>query len=154
MLDDLPPLPDNYRAKIWRQKYVDSTHIRTFWKLISITKSSALWMLFWALFRSVFTFAPTLAMNGLLAYLENPAQATVTPYVWAVALLVMPILNSICIQQYCVHSIQLAANTKAALIQALYEKTLRVKMTAALEGQKELERTRFGRISNLLSSDV
>ena len=153
-LDDLPPLPDNYRAKLWRQKYIDSKYIRTLWKLISLTKTSVAWMLFWALFETVFTFAPTLAMNRLLAYLENPGKATVTPYVWVVALLVVPIANSMFIQQYFVRSIELTANAKAALVQALYEKTLRVRMAGAPEGHEEVERNRFGRINNLMASDV
>ena len=42
-LDDLPPLPDNYRAKLWRQKYVDSKYVRTLWKLLSLTKVQILW---------------------------------------------------------------------------------------------------------------
>ena len=111
-------------------------------------------MILWALFETVFTFAPTLAMNRLLAYLENPAASTVTPYVWVVAMLVVPILNSMFIQQYFVSSIQLTANAKAALVQALYEKTLRVRIVGAPEGGEEVERNRVGRINNLMSSDV
>jgi len=111
-------------------------------------------MTFWALFETVFTFAPTLAMNRLLAYLENPAGSTVTPYVWVVAMLVVPILNSMFIQQYFVASIQLTANAKAALVQALYEKTLRVRIVGAPEGGEEVERNRVGRINNLMSSDM
>ena len=44
-MDDLPPLPDNYRAKLWRQKYVDSKYVRTLWKLLSMTKVQILWYL-------------------------------------------------------------------------------------------------------------
>lgn len=42
-LDDLPPLPDDYHAKLWRQKYVDSKYIRLLWKLISLTKMDIIW---------------------------------------------------------------------------------------------------------------
>jgi len=42
-LDDLPPLPDYYQAKIWRKKYVDSKYVRILWKLLSITKVPILW---------------------------------------------------------------------------------------------------------------
>ena len=111
-------------------------------------------MVFWALFETVFNFAPALAMNRLLAYLENPAASTVTPYVWVVALLVVPIMNSMFIQQYFVNSIQLTANAKAALVQALYEKTLRVRMVGAPKGGEDVERNRVGRINNLMSSDM
>jgi hypothetical protein len=153
-LEDLPPLPDNYRARLWRQKFIDSRYIRTLWKLLSLTKFSIASMLLWSLFSVVFTFAPTMAMNRLLAYLEDPAQATVTPYVWVVGLLLAPVLNSMFIQQYFVHSIQLTANAKSALVQALYEKTLRVRMAGAPEGHEAVERNRFGRINNLMSSDM
>jgi len=111
-------------------------------------------MVFWAFFETIFSFAPTLAMNRLLAYLEDPESSTVTPYVWVVALLVIPILNSMFIQQYFVRSIQLTANAKAALVQALYEKTLRVRMVGAPKGAEEVERNRVGRINNLMSSDM
>jgi hypothetical protein len=154
VLDDLPPLPDDYHAKLWSQKYVDSKYIRTLWRILSITKTSVVWMVFWSVFETVLTIAPTLVMNRLLAYLENPALATVTPYVWVVALLVLPILVSICFQQYFVHSITLTAHVKAALVQALYEKTLKVRMAGAPEGHEEVERNRFGRINNLMSSDM
>ena len=111
-------------------------------------------LIYWASFVSIFTFAPTLAMNRLLAYLENPATATVTPYVWVISLLVVPIMNSMSIQQYFVNAIQLTANAKAALVQALYEKTLRVRMIGAPKGGEEVERNRVGRINNLMSSDM
>ena len=62
-------------------------------------------------------------------------------------------MNSMFIQQYFVNSIQLTANAKAALVQALYEKTLRVRMVGAPEGS-EVERNRVGRINNLMSSDM
>lgn len=153
-LDDLPPLPDNYRAKLWRQKYIDSKYIRTLWKLLSLTKAQILWMVFWALFETVFAFGTTISMQRLLAYLENPASSEVTPYVWVIGLLIVPIMNSAFIQQYFVNSIQLTANAKAALVQALYEKTLRVRIVGAPEGGEEVERNRVGRINNLMSSDM
>lgn len=110
--------------------------------------------MFWALFQTLFSFVPTLAMNRLLAYLEKPAASTVTPYVWVVALLVVPIMDSMFIQQYYVRSIELTANTKTALGQALYEKTLRVRMVGAPKGEEDVERNRVGRINNLISSDM
>ena len=111
-------------------------------------------MVFWALFETIFTFAPTLAMNRLLAYLEDPSTATVTPYLWVVLLLVTPIMNSMFIQQYFVHSVSVTANAKAALIQALYEKTLRVRIHGSPQEGEEVERNRVGRINNLMSSDM
>ena len=42
-LDDLPPLPDVFRAKLWRKKYLENKHMRTLWKLISITKVPIFW---------------------------------------------------------------------------------------------------------------
>jgi hypothetical protein len=111
-------------------------------------------MAFWALFETVFTFGTTFAMNRLLAYLEDPTSSVVTPYVWVIALLLVPIMNSMFIQQYFVNSIRLTANAKAALVQALYEKTLRVRIVGAPEGGEEVERNRVGRINNLMSSDM
>jgi hypothetical protein len=163
-LDDLPPLPDTYRAKLWRQKYFDSKYTRTLWKLVSITKVNIIWylslssihvrMIFWAIFETVGTFGTTFAMNRLLAYLEKPQDAVVTPYVWVISLLLVPVFNSMFIQQYFVNSIQLTANAKASLVQALYEKTLRVRIVGAPEGGEEVERNRVGRINNLMSSDM
>jgi hypothetical protein len=111
-------------------------------------------MIFWALLDTFGTFGTTFAMNKLLAYLENPAVSLITPYVWVVALLLVPIMNSMFIQQYFVNSIALTANAKAALVQALYEKTLRVRIVGAPEGGEEVERNRVGRINNLMSSDM
>src|ERR1700738_5256670 len=111
-------------------------------------------MIFWALLETVGAFGTTFAMNRLLAYLENPAAATFTPYVWVIALLLVPVMNSMFIQQYFVNSIKLTANAKAALVQALYEKTLRVRIVGAPEGGEEVERNRVGRINNLMSSDM
>jgi hypothetical protein len=153
-LEDLPPLPDNYRAKLWSQKFIGIRHTCTLWKLLSLTKFSIASMLLWSLFSVFFTLGPTMAMNRLLAYLEDPAQATVRPYILVVGLLVAPVLNSMFVQQYLVHSIQLTANTKSALVQALYEKTLKVRMAGAPEGDDAVELDRFGRIHNLMSSDM
>ena len=69
-------------------------------------------------------------------------------------MLIVPLMNSVFIQQYFVHSIALTANAKAALVQALYEKTLRVRIVGAPEGGEEVERNRVGRINNLMSSDM
>lgn len=97
-------------------------------------------------------------MNRLLAHLENPAASRVTPYVWVIMILVVPLLMSMFLQQYFVNSIQLTANAKAALVQALYEKTLRVRIVGASEDKDETaapgERNRVGRINNLMSSDM
>jgi hypothetical protein len=111
-------------------------------------------MIFWAVFETVGTFGTTFAMNMLLAYLEDPEASLITPYVWVIALLIAPIVNSMFIQQYFVNSIQLTANAKAALVQVLYEKTLRVRIVSAPEGGEEVERNRVGRINNLMSSDM
>lgn len=115
-------------------------------------------MFFWAFFETIFTFIGTLAMNRLLAHLENPAASSVTPYVWVVMILVVPLLMSMFLQQYFVNSIQLTANAKAALVQALYEKTLRVRIAGTSEDKDEAaapgERNRVGRINNLMSSDM
>jgi hypothetical protein len=115
-------------------------------------------MIIWAFCESVFTFVGTLSMNRLLAYLENPDASIVTPYVWVALILVVPVLMSMFMQQYFVNSIQLTANVKAALVQALYEKTLRVRISGASEdneGEDTMgDRNRVGRINNLMSSDV
>lgn len=42
-LDDLPPLPDTFRAKIWRKKWIDSQYTKILWRLIFITKSHIAW---------------------------------------------------------------------------------------------------------------
>lgn len=111
-------------------------------------------MVFFAFLESIFSFLPAFAMNRLLAYLENPAAATFTPYVWVALLLLIPVTNSMIMQCYFVRSIQLTANAKAALVQALYEKTLRIRMVGAPKGEEDVERNRMGRINNLMSSDM
>jgi ABC-type multidrug transport system fused ATPase/permease subunit len=115
-------------------------------------------MIFWGFWQTVFSFVATLALNRLLAHLESPETSVVTPYVWVVMLLAVPIMMSMFMQQYFVHSIQLTANAKAALLQALYEKTLRVRISGGTEDAGEEgepgERNRVGRINNLMSSDV
>ena len=115
-------------------------------------------MIVWAFWESVFTFVGTFAMNRLLAHLENPAASIVTPYLWVGMILVVPIMMSMFMQQYFVHSIQLTANAKAALVQALYEKTLRVRISGGSDDADEKsqpgERNRVGRINNLMSSDM
>jgi hypothetical protein len=112
-----------------------------------------------AFFETIFMFTGTLAMNRLLAHLENPAASTLTPYVWVVMILVVPVLMSVALQHYFICSIELTATAKAALVQALYEKTLRVRIAGASEDKDDLsagpgERNRVGRINNLMSSDM
>lgn len=115
-------------------------------------------MIIWAFWESVFTFVGTLSMNRLLAHLENPSASIVTPYVWVALIFVVPVLMSMFMQQYFVNSIQLTANVKAALVQALYEKTLRVRISGGSEDNEDQtrvgDRNRVGRINNLMSSDV
>ena len=110
-------------------------------------------MILWDVLWAVTTYGSTFAMNGLLRYLENPASSVVVPGVWVALLLVAPLLNGTIKQQCEINSIKLIANAKAALIQAIYEKTLRVRISDD-EDENEDEGDRIGRINNLWSSDM
>jgi hypothetical protein len=40
LLEDLPPLPDTFAAKRWREKYCNTKSGRTVWKLLALVKAS------------------------------------------------------------------------------------------------------------------
>lgn len=112
-------------------------------------------MFFWAFLETIVTFGTTFALNNLLAFLEVPANSALLPGVWVGALLVLPILTSVFLQQYLINAFKLSTNTEAALTQVVYEKTLRVRVGfAPANDGGETERDRVGRINNLMSSDM
>jgi hypothetical protein len=109
-------------------------------------------IVFYSFGTALFEFCTPISMRGLLTYLEHPEDSSFTPYIWVVALLLTPIMSSIAWQQYLVYSVKWNGNSKAALRQALYEKTLRVRIIGSPE-EGQVERNRVGQINNLMSQD-
>jgi ABC-type multidrug transport system fused ATPase/permease subunit len=86
--------------------------------------------------------------------MENPNGSRVNPYLWVAGLMAAPILVSATMNQYSVEAGQFTTNSKASLIQGLYEKTLRVRFEGTAEEDGQDDQNKVGRINNLMSSDM
>ncbi|SPO05980.1 related to ATP-binding cassette (ABC) transporter [Cephalotrichum gorgonifer] len=101
-----------------------------------------------------------LGLYQLLAYIDNPQDAVLHPWIWLVVMLVGPLSTSVSFQQYIFTSTRLIVRIKSALTQELYHLALD---SMELEpedsnvggGSEEKQTTTAaGRLANLLASDI
>ncbi|ODQ52786.1 hypothetical protein SAICODRAFT_80947 [Saitoella complicata NRRL Y-17804] len=157
-VDDLPPLPDYDRAKLWREKTLKNKKSSTLMTVLSLMRVDIAWMMVFTACTACCQFISPLSMNRLLAFLEDPDNAWITPYFFVVGLLIAPIAQSISMQAYVFTSTRLLVRVKSALTQELYQKTLRIRFAFSEEEAEaattEQGKSKVGTINNLMSSDI
>lgn len=146
--DDLPPIPDYDRARIWRNRILEARRDSLLWTLLVLMRWELLMMSSLAVLVSLTQFVSPLAMQQLLQYLETTEQASINPYLWAVLLLLGPLSWAVSREMYMFVSTRMTIRVKAALTQLIYMKVMIMK---ANDGNEE---TSTGKVSNLMSTDI
>ncbi|KAJ7134523.1 hypothetical protein C8R44DRAFT_729940 [Mycena epipterygia] len=109
--------------------------------------------LLYGFLRVAFQFAGPIAMNRLLAYLENKGEGfIVRPWVWIASLFFIPFLRSILLGRYSWIATRTRTQAEGILLQLIFAHSLRIRMN--FEAKDADARNLVGRINNLSTSDV
>ncbi|KAI0066573.1 P-loop containing nucleoside triphosphate hydrolase protein [Artomyces pyxidatus] len=137
-IDQLPPLPDYDHVKnlvAQSFKHLDTfsgapkQHI--FWGLITVFSREYLVLAVLLLLRVIATFLGPIGINGILKYMETLGEGSVVrPWVWALALFISPLIESIAMQHYLFIATILLNRANGFLTQLVFEHSLRIRMTA------------------------
>lgn len=160
--EDLPKLPwyDNPHLLLSRVRRAREWGKSTFWTTIRLMYLELMTMAVWISTSHVIELIAPLGMYRLLAYIDNPQDTVIRPWVWLGVMLVGPIAHAVAFQQYVFTSTRLIVRVKSALTQELYHMAL---------GSMELEHDDFnlgdkpgrkqtttaaGRLANLMAADI
>ncbi|KAF8443446.1 hypothetical protein BGX38DRAFT_1095677, partial [Terfezia claveryi] len=172
--EDLPPIPDYDRGKLWAQKILKNQKKSTLRTLVSLMRYDLCFMIMASFSIGASKFISPFAMRQLLAYIERSQEPTITPWVWVALLFVGPIASASCFEFYVFNSTRLIVRVKAALTQSLLLKTMKISFTSAVSNKKEdastavrdeskegtkkaftsPEHSKVGMINNLMSTDL
>ena len=102
--EDLPPIPDYDRGKLWAQKILKDQKKSTLRTLISLMRYDICFMTMTSFSIGASRFISPFAMRQLLAYIEQSQEPTITPWVWVALLFVGPIVSACCFEFYVFNS--------------------------------------------------
>ncbi|KAF8803422.1 multidrug resistance-associated ABC transporter [Phlegmacium glaucopus] len=138
----LPAIPDYDYAEYLRKTafpFLDpfqGAKGHLFFRLIRVFYVEYIWMSLAVIFEVVASFAPPLAINRLLYFIESGGKgATINPWFWVLCLFLGPIILSISSQWYMFMSTRALACTESLLTQLVFEHSLRIRLKA--EGPTE-----------------
>ncbi|KAI1382043.1 ABC multidrug transporter [Hypoxylon crocopeplum] len=140
VMADMLPVPEYDEPLIWRERILEArkrfkTTLKT---LVYTLRHNIGTMVFFAALTAVVEFIAPLGLYQLLNYIQNPAAATIRPWLWVSLLFLGPTLRSISYQQYIFSSTRLVVRTRLCLIQEIYAKAARVFDTDDAEHDKEI----------------
>lgn len=102
--EDLPPIPDYDRGKLWAQKILKDQRKSTLRTLISLMRYDLCFMVIASFSIGASKFISPFAMRQLLAYIERSQEPTINPWVWVALLFVGPIVSACCFEFYVFNS--------------------------------------------------
>ncbi|KAF8476090.1 hypothetical protein BDZ91DRAFT_689962 [Kalaharituber pfeilii] len=169
--EDLPPIPDYDRARLWGQKILKDQKTSTFFTLLSLMRYDLCFMTISSFMIGWSKFISPWAMKELLAYIERSKEPTISPWVYVSLLFVGPLVSACLLELYVFNSTRLIVRVKAALTQSLLLKTLKIRFTAGTANKNGIDatgrskehdktdapdhqQTKVGMINNLMSTDL
>lgn len=102
--EDLPPIPDYDRGKLWAQKILKDQKKSTLWTLLSLMRTDICYMVFASFGVGASKFISPFAMRELLAYVEKSKQATITPWAYVFLLFAGPLVSACFFEFYVFNS--------------------------------------------------
>ena len=102
--EDLPPIPDYDRGKLWAQKILKDQKKSTLRTLLSLMKTDICLMVFAGFGIGASKFISPFAMRELLAFVEKSKQPTITPWVYVFLLFVGPLISACFFEFYVFNS--------------------------------------------------
>lgn len=160
--EDLPKLPwyDNPHILLSKVRRARKWGKSTFWTTIRLMYLELITMTVWISTSHVIELVAPLGMYQLLAYIDNPRDAAIRPWVWLGVMLVGPITHAVAFQQYVFTSTRLIVRVKSALTQELYHMALSSmeiehedSNVSDKAGRKQTT-TAAGRLANLMAADI
>ncbi|KAI6081288.1 ABC multidrug transporter [Hypoxylon rubiginosum] len=128
VIADMLPIPEYDEPLVWRARILDARkRFKSTLKTLAYTlRHNIARMVFFAALTAVVEFIAPLGLYRLLSYIQNPAAATIRPWLWVSLLFLGPTLRSIAYQQYIFCSTRLVVRTRLCLIQEIYAKAARI----------------------------
>ncbi|KAI2623115.1 ABC multidrug transporter [Hypoxylon sp. NC1633] len=139
VMDDMLPVPEYDEPLVWRERILDARkRFKTTLRTLAYTLRHNIGvMMFFAALTAIVEFIAPLGLYQLLSYIQNPAAATIRPWLWVALLFLGPMLRSVAYQQYIFASTRLVVRTRLALIQEIYAKASRIFDTDDPEHDKQ-----------------
>ncbi|PSR76546.1 P-loop containing nucleoside triphosphate hydrolase protein [Coniella lustricola] len=162
-MDELPPLPwyDEPLYLLSKAQEARNNSTSTLWTVARFLRKELSLMLFYAGMRSISELIAPFAMYQLLAYISDPAVATLHPAAWLILLFVGPMSHTVAFQQYIFTSTRLIVRVKVGMTQEIYHRAM---SSMELEGDvlndKEGQAatanktTYAGQLQNLMGGDI
>ncbi|XXH01325.1 hypothetical protein Hte_007683 [Hypoxylon texense] len=128
VIADMLPVPEYDEPLIWRARILEARkRFKTTLKTLAYTlRYNIGGMVFFAALTAVVEFIAPLGLYRLLSYIQNPAAATIRPWLWVALLFIGPTMRSIAYQQYIFSSTRLVVRTRLCMIQEIYAKAARI----------------------------
>ena len=135
----------------------------TLWTIFYFVPRQILAMVFYIMLGYCLDLVSPFAMYRLLTYLDDPAEAPISPTLWLCLLFFGPISRSMAYQQYYVLAARLKAQFKSAFNLELYYRAMTSMeldediINDMTKGQKvgaQKSTTTTGRLANLMASDI
>ena len=102
--EDLPPIPDYDRGKLWAQKILKDQKKSTLRTLLSLMRIDLCYMVLAGFGIGASKFISPFAMRELLVFVEKSKQPTITPWVYVFLLFVGPLISACCFEFYVFNS--------------------------------------------------
>ncbi|CRG85577.1 hypothetical protein PISL3812_02624 [Talaromyces islandicus] len=159
-VSDLYQLNHNHRSGVVAPRFKNTATNSLLWRLFGFFKSDLLWQGAWATLNSFAVFVPPVLMRSLLEYLEVPDLASQsTAWLYVTGLLVAGIVAGVAGCQCDWKGREMAARTRAVLINEIYTKVLRKGVALHLQTNSEQPEAADnfasdGNIFNLLTVDT
>ncbi|KAL1411644.1 hypothetical protein Q8F55_002608 [Vanrija albida] len=148
-LEGMPPLADYDHADFLYNKHIENLDpVKR--KEKGLKPQNLLWSLlstWWYQFAicslmcvlaAAFDVLPTLAINGILVYLQNDGEgALVRPIVWVALLFLAPTINSLTLNYYIFVMTRTLVRTEALLTQLIFDHALRLRMKDSADEEEE-----------------
>ncbi|KAJ7590652.1 multidrug resistance-associated ABC transporter [Mycena floridula] len=158
---DMIPLPDeddkavNFTEAALEEidPLLTGRHRYLFWSLCKIFRSEVLTLMLLQNLLIVAGFVSQVGLNRLLGYLENPAQATIRPWLWIFCLFAGPVLCALLQSTYTAISTRNVVVIESMLTHVLFTHSLRAKIDS-VDTPGVTKRNLVGRINNLATTDV
>ena len=160
--EELPKLPwyDNPHLMFLKVRRARKWGKTTFWTAIRLMYLELITMTAWISTSHAIELLAPLGLYQLLAYIDNPQDASFRPWLWLAVIFVGPSAQAVAFQQYVFTSTRLIVRVKSALTQELYHMALNSmelehedSARGAKAGKKQAT-TAAGRLANLMATDI
>jgi len=154
--DDVYPLPDYDQASINVRDFEhnESKNRSLFFNILWNFRYEFTLMTILSFIWSMTMYISPLALQQIIGYIENPTNYAVSPYVLVTGLLIGPVIETIVYQYVLWVSTKVMIRMRSVLTAELYAKLLVTREQGSADPSDEEAKSRVGRITNLIQTDI